>query len=939
MPKSILQGWEDWWQQSVTYRAAGPGDDDFDPSRPKFYCLDMFPYPSGAGLHVGHPEGYIATDILSRYKRMTGCNVLHPMGFDAFGLPAEQYAVQTGVHPRVTTSNAIDNFRRQLKRFGFSYDWSRELATIDEEYYRWTQWIWLQAYGAFFDRAAGRARPIRELVAGLEDGSITPVTADGETLDYASMGEQERRDYVDSRRLAFLGEQVVNWCSQLGTVLANEEVIDGRSERGGHPVHRKPLRQWMFRITEYADRLLADLDLIDWPESTRTMQREWIGRSEGARIGFPVGDTVLEVFTTRPDTIFGVTYMVVAPEHPLVEEAIASGSGGAAVAEYVETARNRSDVDRMAESKEKTGVFIGMHAVNPATGDSIPVWTADYVLMGYGTGAIMAVPGHDARDFEFARAFDLPIVQVVAPEDGADPGEVAGWESALVGSGRAVNSSREGLALDGLTTDRAKAVAIEWLEASGHGSGHVNYKLRDWLFSRQRYWGEPFPIVFDRDGNHYPVSPEALPVVLPELDDYEPVVSDEPTPPLGKATDWVNTTAGEAGVDPSLLPPDTPVRRETNTMPGWAGSCWYYLRYCDPGNTERFISREAEAYWLLSERSGTSERRMPHGEESFDSDRYHVGGVDLYVGGAEHAVLHLLYARFWHKILFDLGELSTPEPMGKLFHQGMITSFAFKRADGTLVPTDEVDEIETGRHVERCNGQPVEQIVAKMSKSLRNVVNPDDVIAQYGADTMRLYEMYMGPLEASAPWNTRDIIGVHRFLQRSWRLVIGEEDGSLDLRDQPDEGVERLLHRTIAKVGGDIERLAFNTAIAAMIEWVNEATGVGITRDQLDRFARMLGPFAPHVAEEFWHRLGHQHSVAHADWPVFDEAMLVDDLVEIPVQVLGKLRSKIQVAPDADSRTMEQAALADPRIVELIEGKTVRKVVVVPGRLVNIVAN
>ena len=534
MANRIELRWQDWWHEHDTYRATGPGDEGFDASLPKFYCLDMFPYPSGAGLHVGHPEGYIATDILSRFKKMVGCNVLHPMGFDAFGLPAEQYAVQTGVHPRVTTSNAIENFRRQLKRFGFSYDWSREFATIDDEYYRWTQWIWLQAYNAFFDRAVGKARPIAELIAGLDDGSITPVSPDGDVLDYASMNDQERRDYVDSRRLAFLGEQVVNWCSQLGTVLANEEVIDGRSERGGHPVHRKPLRQWMFRITEYADRLLADLDLIDWPESTRTMQREWIGRSEGARISFLVGDQALEVFTTRPDTIFGATYMVVAPEHPLVEEAIAAGVGDGAVADYVEIARNRSDVDRMAESKEKTGVFIGMHAVNPATGESIPVWTADYVLMGYGTGAIMAVPGHDSRDFEFARTFDLPIVQVVAPEDGADPGEIAEWDSALVGSGRAVNSSRGSLQLDGLTTDEAKRVAIEWLASSGHGSGHVNYKLRDWLFSRQRYWGEPFPIVFDEAGNHYPVSAEALPVLLPELDDYQPVVSDEPTPPLGR---------------------------------------------------------------------------------------------------------------------------------------------------------------------------------------------------------------------------------------------------------------------------------------------------------------------------------------------------------------------------------------------------------------------
>ena len=938
LANAMEERWQAWWESNDTYRCPGPGDADFDPSKPKFYCLDMFPYPSGAGLHVGHPEGYIATDILSRFRRMSGYNVLHPMGFDAFGLPAEQYAVQTGVHPRETTSKAIDNFRRQLKRFGFSYDWSREFSTIDESYYRWTQWIWLKAYEAYFDRKLCKARPIGELVDGLENGTITAETQDGEPLDYAGMDVVERRAYVDSRRLAFLGEQVVNWCSQLGTVLANEEVIDGRSERGGHPVLRKPLRQWMFRITEYADRLLEDLDFIDWPESTRIMQREWIGRSEGARVRFAVGDDQLEVFTTRPDTIFGATYMVVAPEHPLVRKAIDAGAPDE-VAAYVEVARNRSDVDRMAEVKEKTGVFIGMHAVNPATGASMPVWTADYVLMGYGTGAIMAVPGHDERDFEFARAFDLPVVQVVAPEDGSEPGPVADWDQALTGNGLAVNSSNEAIDLDGLDTTAAKTRSIEWLESSGHGRGFVNYKLRDWLFSRQRYWGEPFPIVFDEEGNHYPVSESALPVVLPELDDYEPVISDEPTPPLGKATEWVNTTAGEAGVDPSLLPPDTPVRRETNTMPGWAGSCWYYLRYCDPGNTERFISREAEAYWLLSKRSGDSDRVLPRGEESFDAKSYHLGGVDLYMGGAEHAVLHLLYARFWHKILFDLGEISTPEPMGRLFHQGMITSFAFKRGDGSLVPVDEVDEDGAGNHVERATGETVEQIVAKMSKSLRNVVNPDDIIAEYGADTMRLYEMYMGPLEASAPWNTRDIVGVHRFLQRSWRLAVDEETGELAVRDEPDVSVERLLHRTIAKVGDDIERLAFNTAIAAMIEWVNEATGTGVTRDQLGRFARLLAPFVPHVAEEFWSRLGNETSVAFASWPEHDESMLVDDLVEIPVQILGKLRSKIQVSPDADAGTMEQAALADERIAELIEGKTVRKVVVVPGRLVNIVAN
>ena len=940
----IERRWQEAWERDGIHRVPNPGEPGFDESRPKFYCLDMFPYPSGAGLHVGHPEGYTATDIICRHRRMRGFNVLHPMGFDAFGLPAEQYAVQTGVHPRVTTQAAIDNFRRQLQRFGFSYDWSREFSTIDPEYYRWTQWIWLKAYDSWFDRGLQRARPIAELIAGLDDGSISIEDADGDPIDWNALDAEGRRGVIDDRRLAYLGEQTVNWCPKLGTVLANEEVIDGRSERGGHPVTRMPLRQWMFRITEYAPRLLDDLDLIDWPESTRSMQREWIGRSEGATIRFELegGGDPLVVFTTRPDTLFGATYMVVAPEHPLVDAVIAAG-GDPALAAYAHEARNRADVDRMTDSKVKTGVFTGRHAINPATGERIPVWTADYVLAGYGTGAIMAVPAHDQRDFEFARTFALPIVQVVA-ESGPRVGSCDDWTEAQVGGGVAVGSANDEVSLDGLPTEDAKARIVEWLAARRLGRRTVNFKLRDWLFSRQRYWGEPFPIVFDAEGRHYPVTESALPVVLPDLEDYQPVVSDVPTPPLGKATAWVNTTAGEAGVDPAVLPPDTPVRRETNTMPGWAGSCWYYLRYCDPRNDDRFVSREAERYWLLSSRDpARGERTCAAGEASFDATGHHVGGVDLYVGGAEHAVLHLLYARFWHKILFDLGEVSTPEPMGRLFHQGLITSFAYRRSDGSLVPVDEVEirEDEQGEEtfIETATDEPVERIVAKMSKSLRNVVNPDDVIADYGADTFRLYEMYMGPLEASKPWNTRDIVGVHRFLQRAWRLAIDETTGELVLRDSADDAVERQLHRTIAKVGEDIERLAFNTAIAAMIEFVNVATGTGVTADQLDRFARVLAPFTPHLSEEFRHRLGLEGSVVTADWPAHDPAMLVDDTVEVPVQVMGKVRSRIVVAADADAAAMEAAALADERIRELIEGKTVRKVVVVPGKLVNVVAN
>ncbi len=938
---AIETRWQRWWDERGVYRQPNPGEPGFDASRPKFYCLDMFPYPSGAGLHVGHPEGYTATDIISRYKRMTGCNVLHPMGWDAFGLPAEQYAIQTGVHPEVTTRDAIDNFRRQLKRFGFSYDWSREFGTIDPDYYRWTQWIFLKIYHAWFDPDAddgrGKARPINELIEEFVAGS-RPVRLNPHAAEYTGAGDlpggtdagdwrtldpETRRAIVDSYRLAYLSQQTVNWCPKLGTALANEEVIDGRSERGGYPVFRKPLRQWMFRITAYAERLLDDLAGLDWPASTKTQQAEWIGRSEGAEIDFPLLDAkgnpsgeALRVFTTRPDTIFGATYMVVAPEHPLVEVALEfphPETDADALRDYVQEARNRSDVERQ-ERKEKTGVFTGVWVLNPVTRSRIPVWTSDYVLMGYGTGAIMAVPGQDQRDWDFAKAFGLPIVRTVRPPDG--------WEGeAYTGDGPAVNSDF----LDGLRPKEAKERILDWLGRHKAGARRVNYRLRDWLFSRQRYWGEPFPIVFDEKGQHHAVSEEALPVRLPPLADYQPVESDEPLPLLAKATEWVSTTAGAAGVPE--LPADAPVRRETNTMPGWAGSCWYYLRYCDPKNAERFISKKAESYWMRPGAGGT-------------------GGVDLYVGGNEHAVLHLLYARFWHKVLFDLGEVSTPEPFQKMFHQGMITSHAFQREDRSLVPTDEVENRGSEAkpsYVEVATGKPVTQIVAKMSKSLKNVINPDDVIREFGADTFRLYEMYMGPLEASKPWNTRDIVGLHRLLQRIWRLCAGEGDTGVRLADAPDPGVEKRLHRMIAKVATDVERLDFNTAIAAVFEFVNGAEA--LTRDQMSRFVRAIAPFVPHVGEELWHRLGMHDagaeggggSVALAPWPGHDPAMLVDDEVEIPVQILGKLRGKVVVPAGSDAGAIEAAAMAEPRIRELIEGKTVRKVIVVPGRLVNIV--
>ncbi|MCA9306870.1 MAG: leucine--tRNA ligase [Phycisphaerales bacterium] len=1036
----IERRWQQRWDEAAAFRALNPGDKGFDGSRPKFYCLDMFPYPSGAGLHVGHPEGYTATDILSRMKRMQGFNVLHPMGWDAFGLPAEQYAIQTGVHPAVTTKKAIDNFRRQLKRFGFSYDWSREFATIDPDYYKWTQWIWLRAYSSWYDTDAQRARPIDELIQLLENGKAyvnafgeLSRTQDAAPLDALGGGgggavghrkwheleKDERREFIDSMRLAYIGEQTVNWCPKLGTVLANEEVIDGRSERGGHPVVRRPLRQWMFRITAYAQRLLDDLDGLDWPTSTRTQQSEWIGRSQGAEVDFQIDGALgeefgsIRVFTTRPDTIYGATYMVVAPEHPLVDAVLERGGAEAkAIRSYVEAARNRADVDRQADNKEKTGVALGVSAINPLTGGKIPVWTSDYVLMGYGHGAIMAVPAHDQRDFDFAEAFSLPIVDVVYPrqilalrfftanataeereselwrtrladfmglmtsgdarpdeferilgvvrqrrrevstndpaatQEKQKPGGVGtkrgvtqmlwhefiddlGFKSfdalkacmerggfyqheggAFEGEGYAVNSD----VIDGLPTKTAKATMIEHMQREGIGRGRVNFKLRDWLFSRQRYWGEPFPVVFDQDGNHYPVSEKALPVLLPELSDYKPGESQEPRPLLGNASDWMRTTARDAGVREDVLAPNTKVVRELNTMPGWAGSCWYYLRYIDPKNPKRFVGTDAERYWMQG------------------------GGVDLYIGGNEHAVLHLLYARFWHKMLFDLGEVSTREPFAKLFHQGLILSHAYQRGDGSLVPVDEVDERAEGEFVERAMGSPVKRIIAKMSKSLRNVVNPDDVIAEFGADTFRLYEMYMGPLESSKPWNTKDMVGLFRFLQRAWRLIVDEATGDTKFAGAPDARVEKLLHRTIAKVGQDVEKLAFNTAIAAMIEFVNASTNSsGLTRDQSERFALMLCPFAPHIAEEMWERLGKTDLCSLATWPSFDEAMLKDDEVELAVQVNGKVRAKIMVPADADQKRVESLALGHEKIAAAMEGKPARKVIVVPGRLVNII--
>ncbi|RLB53114.1 MAG: leucine--tRNA ligase [Deltaproteobacteria bacterium] len=912
--------WQQHWATNDTFKQPNPGEPGFDGTKERFYCLDMFPYPSGAGLHVGHPEGYTATDIISRFKRMRGLNVLHPMGWDAFGLPAEQYAIQTGVHPAETTKKSIDNFRRQLQRFGFSYDWSREFGTIDEDYYRWTQWIFLEIYDSWFDADAQKARRITDLVADFEGGSrpiainpqATEHDADAKARKYgswSSLSVADQRIVLDSYRLAYVARQTVNWCPKLGTALANEEVIDGRSERGGFPVLRKPLEQWLFRITAYGDRLLSGLEGLDWPSSTKIKQTDWIGRSEGAECDFELeketgGVERLRVYTTRPDTLFGATYMVVAPEHALVAE-----STDPAVAAYVEEAKHRSDLERQ-QAKDKTGVFTGLNAINPVNGKKIPIWVADYVLITYGTGAIMAVPGHDERDWQFAKKFGLDIVQVISKADGSALTECHS------GDGEAMNSANDEVSLDGLGVTEAKARITAWLEDKRLGHGKVNYKLRDWLFSRQRYWGEPFPIVWDEDGHHHAIGRKSLPLTLPPLADYAPVESDDPQPLLAKATDWVTTTAGDAGV--VGLPADAKVTRETNTMPGWAGSCWYFLRYADPKNDERLIGKEADAYWL--------------GER----------GVDLYIGGAEHAVLHLLYARFWHKVLFDHGVIQSDEPFRKLFHQGMILSHAFQRPDRSLVAVDQADNVGTEdepKWVEK-GGEEVTRIVAKMSKSLKNVTNPDDIIAEYGADTFRLYEMYMGPLETSKPWNTQDIHGMYRFLQRAWRLLVDETTGEMKLRDAADEDVDKQVHRCIAGVTDDIERLGFNTAIAKMIELVNLATSRGgLTSDQATRFAATLAPFAPHLAEEIWEKLGHSPCVSTAPWPTWDPAKLQDDTVEIPVQLMGKVRSRITMAADASKDELEAAALADPKIKELIEGKTVRKVVVVPGRLVNIVAN
>ncbi|WP_063051970.1 leucine--tRNA ligase [Nocardia arthritidis] len=925
----IERRWQRTWDERGTFHAPNPVGPLAGPTPPdKLFVQDMFPYPSGAGLHVGHPLGYIATDVFARYHRMHGRNVLHALGYDAFGLPAEQYAVQTGAHPRETTESNIATMQRQLDRLGLGHDRRRSFATTDPEYYRWTQWIFLRIYNAWYDQEADRARPIAELEAQFASGARA--VPDGK--DWAALSPAERGSLLDSYRLVYQTDSMVNWCPGLGTVLSNEEVTaEGRSERGNFPVFRKRLWQWMMRITSYADRLVDDLDRLDWPENVKAMQRNWIGRSRGAQVRFDADGEQIEVFTTRPDTLFGATYVVLAPEHELVDKLTAAAwpadvdprwtNGGAAspadaVAAYRKSIAAKSDLERQ-ENKEKTGVFLGNYATNPVNGAPVPIFIADYVLSGYGTGAIMAVPGHDQRDWDFATALGLPIKEVISG------GDIT--VSAHSGEGELVNSGY----LDGLSVEDAKATVIARLESDGHGTGTIQYKLRDWLFARQRYWGEPFPIVYDEQGAPHALPESMLPVRLPELDDFAPVTFDpddatsEPSPPLAKATDWVHVEL-DLGDGPRKY------RRDTNVMPNWAGSSWYQLRYADPTNTEAFCAPENEAYWL-----------GPRAEVGGPAD---PGGVDLYVGGVEHAVLHLLYARFWQKVLFDLGDVSSSEPYRRLFNQGYIQAHAYTDERGAYVPAAEVVERDGQFFWTDATGTEIRvfQEYGKIGKSLKNAISPDEMCDLYGADTFRFYEMAMGPLDTSRPWATKDVVGAHRFLQRAWRLVVNEESGALRVTDaEPTGETLRLLHKTIAGVDEDFAALRDNTAGAKLIELTNHLTKSypdGAPRSVVEPLVLMLAPLAPHVAEELWERLGHTTSLAHGPFPVADPALLVEESVEYPIQVNGKVRSRIQVAADADNAAIEAAALADEKIAALLNGAAPRKLIVVPGRLVNIVA-
>ncbi|MFF1681299.1 leucine--tRNA ligase [Streptomyces sp. NPDC058256] len=931
--------WQDFWDAEGTYDAPNPsGDLAGDPelvAKPKKFIMDMFPYPSGSGLHVGHPLGYIATDVSARYQRMTGHNVLHTLGFDAFGLPAEQHAVSTGEHPRITTEAAINNMKSQLRALGLGHDKRRSFATIDPDYYKWTQWIFLQIFNSWYDSEANKARPIAELVAQFESGERAVPATDGSTRAWNELSPAERADVLSEYRLAYASDAPVNWCPGLGTVLANEEVTaDGRSERGNFPVFKAKLRQWNMRITSYADRLLDDLEALDWPEAIKLQQRNWIGRSEGARVDFPIDGDAITVFTTRQDTLFGATYMVLAPEHPLVEKFTPAtwpegthevwtgghATPGEAVAAYRAQAASKSDVERQAEAKDKTGVFIGAYATNPVNGEQVPVFIADYVLMGYGTGAIMAVPAGDQRDFEFARAFELPIRCVVEPTDGRGT-DTSTWDNAF-GSYEAkiINSSNDEISLDGLDVTEAKARITEWLERKGVGAGTVNFRLRDWLFSRQRYWGEPFPIVYDEDGIAHPLPESMLPLELPEVEDYSPRTFDpndantSPETPLSRNQDWVNVTLDLGdGRGPQQY------RRETNTMPNWAGSCWYELRYLDPHNDQKLVDPAIEQYWM-----GPREGQP-------------TGGVDLYVGGAEHAVLHLLYARFWSKVLFDLGHISSAEPFHKLFNQGMIQAYVYRDSRGIAVPATEVEERDGAYYYQ---GEKVSRLLGKMGKSLKNAVTPDEICAEYGADTLRLYEMAMGPLDVSRPWDTRAVVGQYRLLQRLWRNVVDEDSGEVTVVDsEADEDTLRVLHKTIDGVRQDLEGMRFNTAIAKVTELNNHLTKAGrpVPRTVAEPLVLLVAPLAPHIAEELWRKLGRTDSVVHQDFPVADPAYVVDEAVTCVVQIKGKVKARLEVSPSISDEELEKAALADEKVVAALGGAGIRKVIVRAPKLVNIV--
>ena len=924
LANQIEQKWQTFWKDNGTFNAPNPvGDLATGDTLPedKLNVQDMFPYPSGAGLHVGHPLGYIATDVFARYNRMLGKNVLHTLGYDAFGLPAEQYAIQTGTHPRTTTEANIQNMKRQLGQLGLGHDPRRSVATTDPEFYKWTQWIFLQIYNAWFDEDLQKARPIEELVRDLLTGART--TKDGR--NFRDLTHAEKHKAIDEFRLVYLSDSMVNWCPGLGTVLANEEVTaEGRSERGNFPVFRKRLRQWMMRITDYSDRLLDDLDLLDWPEKVKAMQRNWIGRSRGAQVAFASEAGPLEVFTTRPDTLFGATYMVLAPEHPLVDALTADAfpadtderwTNGAespkvAVEKYRAAIAAKSDLERQ-ENKEKTGVFLGSFATNPVSGKQVPIFIADYVLTGYGTGAIMAVPAHDERDYEFASVFGLPIVPVL-------DGDIA--ETAFTGDAPHINSANEqGLDLNGLGKDEGIAKAIEWLAANGAGEEKIQYKLRDWLFARQRYWGEPFPIVYDENGQAHGLPEDMLPVELPQVEDYNPVSFDpedadsEPAPPLAKATDWVE-------VELDLGEGTKKYWRDTNVMPQWAGSSWYQLRYIDPTNQDAFCDIENERYW-----TGPRSENDP-------------GGVDLYVGGVEHAVLHLLYARFWHKVLYDLGFVSSKEPYRRLFNQGYIQAYAYTDSRGVYVPAAEVEE-KDGKFYR--DGEEVNREYGKMGKSLKNAVAPDDICRDYGADTLRVYEMSMGPLDTSRPWATKDVVGAHRFLQRLWRLVVDEESGEVTVTDAAlTEDDNKQLHRTIAGVRDDYEHLRDNTVVAKLIEFTNYLTKTypsGAPRAAVTPLVQMVAPLAPHIAEELWAKLGHADTITFEPFPTFEESFLVDATIELPVQINGKVKARINVPTDASKEDTEAVALTDARVKELTDGKNVVKVIVVPGRMVNLV--